>query len=248
MKNIYPSLLEARRTQQKKLAVLIDPDKLRLGNLDKILVLAIQAKVDYFFIGGSLVIHNVLDFCIQEIKKATTIPTVLFPGDISQISNKADAFLYLSLISGRNAEFLIGKHVVAAPILKRSALEIIPTGYMLIDGGSPTTALYISNTTPIPNNRPEIAVCTAMAGELLGLKLIYMDAGSGADRPVSESMIAAVAKNIDVPLIIGGGIKTPEKAAANVRAGADVVVIGNAFEQNPSLILEISEAVHAQSN
>jgi phosphoglycerol geranylgeranyltransferase len=187
----------------------------------------------------------VLDFCIEEIKKISTIPTVLFPGDISQISNKADAFLYLSLISGRNAEFLIGKHVIAAPILKRSSLEIIPTGYMLIDGGSPTTALYISNTTPIPNNRPEIAVCTAMAGELLGLKLIYMDAGSGADRPVSAAMIAAVSKNIEVPLIIGGGIQTPEKAAANVRAGADVVVVGNAFEKNPSLILEMAAAVHA---
>jgi putative glycerol-1-phosphate prenyltransferase len=152
--------------------------------------------------------------------------------------------LYLSLISGRNPELLIGQHVVSAPSVKKSGLEIISTGYMVIDGGAPTTVSYISNATPIPADKADIALCTAMAGEMLGNKLIYMDAGSGAKKAISEEMITAVAKNIEIPLIIGGGIKDAEKAYLNCKAGADVIVVGNAIEKDPSLINEIAAAIH----
>jgi putative glycerol-1-phosphate prenyltransferase len=160
------------------------------------------------------------------------------------LSYRADGILFLSLISGRNAELLIGNHVIASPYLKVSPLEILPTGYMLIDGGIPTTVSYMSNTRPIPSNKEDIAVCTAIAGELLGLKLMFMDAGSGAQTPVSEDMIEAVSGAISIPLIVGGGISSPEKALANLEAGADVIVVGNAIEENPQLIMDIGKAIH----
>jgi putative glycerol-1-phosphate prenyltransferase len=153
--------------------------------------------------------------------------------------------LYLSLISGRNPELLIGQHVISAPFVKKSGLEIMPTGYMVVDGGAPTTVSYISNAAPIPSNKHEIAMCTAMAGEMLGMKLIYMDAGSGAQTPISEAMISAVAGSINIPLIVGGGITDPEKAYLNCKAGANMIVIGNAIEKDPSLIKEMSAAIHA---
>src|SRR5690606_15839987 len=161
------------------------------------------------------------------------------------VSRSADALLYLALISGRNPELLIGQHVISAPFVKQSGLEIISTGYMVIDGGAPTTVSYISNATPIPFNKNEIAVCTAMAGEMLGMKLIYMDAGSGAERPITEAMIAGVANAIEIPLVVGGGITDPEKAYLNCKAGADVIVVGNAIEKDLSLIKDISAAVHS---
>lgn len=244
---IYTSLAAAKKEKQKKFVVLIDPDKVRLGNMDKVLELAIAAKVDYFFIGGSLVVNNMLDDCLIAIKEMCDIPMILFPGNSFQLSYRADAVLFLSLISGRNAELLIGNHVLAAPYLKLSPLEVLPTGYMLIDGGKATTVSYISNTTPIPAAKDDIALCTAIAGELLGLKMIFMDAGSGAVNPVSESMIDAVSSAIDVPLIVGGGIRTPEKALANVKAGADVIVVGNAIEKDPQLILDMAAAVHSMN-
>ncbi len=240
--SIYSSLLAAKREHKKKFVVLLDPDKLRLHNMEQILRLAQLAKIDYFFVGGSLILNDMMEQCISSIRKNSNVPVILFPGDIAQITPNADALLYLSLISGRNPEFLIGKHVVSAPLLKKSGLEILPTGYMLIDGGRPTTATYMSGTLPIPNNKTEIAVCTAMAGEMLGMKLIYMDAGSGADQPVSENMIRAVSQSIDIPLIIGGGIRTPEKVLLNMQAGADIIVVGNAIEKDPSLLIEMSEA------
>ncbi|MCP3929717.1 MAG: geranylgeranylglyceryl/heptaprenylglyceryl phosphate synthase [Bacteroidetes bacterium] len=242
---LYHSFHQAKKSGQKKFVVLIDPDKVRLGNMDKVLDLAIQAKVDYFFIGGSLIVNNMLDKCLQSIRDQCNIPMILFPGNSYQLTYKADGVLFLSLISGRNAELLIGSHVVAAPYLKLSPLEILPTGYMLIDGGIPTAVQYISNTRPIPYVKDDIAVCTAMAGEMLGLRLIFMDAGSGAHTPISEDMIEAVSGAIDIPLIIGGGIRTPEKALANAKAGADVIVVGNAIEKDPNLIIEMSEAVHS---
>src|SRR5205814_1035231 len=174
-----------------------------------------------------------------------SIPVILFPGTPSQVSRHADGLLYLSLISGRNPELLIGQHVISAPAVRKSGLEIISTGYMVIDGGAPTTVSYISNATPIPADKDDIAVCTAMAGEMLGMKLIYMDAGSGAKRAISEEMISRVAKVISVPLIIGGGIKEPEKAYLNCKAGADLIVVGNAIEKDPSLIKEMAAAVHS---
>jgi len=245
--NIYNDLLSAKKDGNKKFAVLIDPDKLRLSKFDEVMQLAIDAHVDYFYIGGSLIVNDMLDEVLTRIKEQTKIPTILFPGSSLQLSYKADALLFLSLISGRNADLLIGKHVVTAPFLKISPVEIISTGYMLIDGGINTTVQYMSNTTPIPAQKNDIAVCTAMAGELLGLKQIYMDAGSGARDCISTEMIDAVSTAIDIPLIIGGGIETPEKAAANVKAGADVIVVGNAIEKDPALIMDISAAIHAEN-
>jgi len=244
---LYKSLLHAKQNGQKKFVVLIDPDKVRLGNMDKVLQLAVEAQVDYFFIGGSLVVNNMLDQCLASIKEKCDIPMILFPGNSFQLSYRADGLLFLSLISGRNAELLIGKHVITAPYLKISPLEIISTGYMLIDGGKATTVTYMSNTTPIPAMKDDIALCTAMAGELLGLKMIFMDAGSGAQNPVSTSMIDAVSSAINIPLIVGGGIRTPEKALANVQAGADVVVVGDAIEKDPKLVSEMAAAVHSMN-
>ncbi len=242
---IYTDLLQAKKKGQKKFAVLIDPDKVRLGKVDKVLQLAKDANVDYFFIGGSLIVNDMLDLLIKSIKENTNIPCILFPGNSYQLSYKADAILFLSLISGRNPELLIGNHVLAAPYLKMSPLEVISTGYMLVDGGVPTTVQYISNTRPIPANKDDIAMSTAIAGELLGLKCMYMDAGSGASNPVPESMIDMVSSAVNVPLIVGGGIRTPEKAMANVKAGADVIVVGNAIEKDPELIIDMSAAIHS---
>ena len=241
---LYETFQEAKQTQQKKFVVLIDPDKVSMGNMDQVIDLATRAEVDYFYIGGSLVVNNMLDHCLETIKKACDIPMILFPGNSFQLSYRADGILFLSLISGRNAELLIGKHVITAPYLKVSPLEILSTGYMLIDGGVHTTVSYMSNTQPIPQNKDDIALCTAMAGEMLGLKMIYMDAGSGAQPPVSEYMIELVSGGLSIPLIVGGGIRTPEKAFANAKAGADVIVVGNAIEKDPNLIIEMSKAVH----
>ncbi|WP_114788897.1 geranylgeranylglyceryl/heptaprenylglyceryl phosphate synthase [Niabella yanshanensis] len=245
--NIYNSLLEKKKNAQKSFVVLIDPDGVTASSLEKLIQLSLKTRVDYFFVGGSLVISNHLDEVIQQIKASCDIPVILFPGSPSQVSKYADALLYLSLISGRNPELLIGQHVVSAPFVKKSGLEIIPTGYIVVDGGAPTTVSYISNAAPIPSDKNEIAMCTALAGEMLGMKLIYMDAGSGAKIPISESMIQSVAQNVEAPLIIGGGITDPEKAYLNCRAGADVVVIGNAIEKDPTLIAEMSQAIHGSS-
>jgi phosphoglycerol geranylgeranyltransferase len=243
--SLYHQLTEKKQAGKKSFAVLIDPDKVNETSIEALVQLSVPAKVDYFFVGGSLVISNHLDECIRQIKKACNIPVVLFPGSPSQVSRYADALLYLSLISGRNPELLIGQHVVSAPFVKKSGLEIMPTGYMVIDGGAPTTVSYISNATPIPSDKNDIAMCTAMAGEMLGMKLIYMDAGSGAKRPITEDMIKLVAQHIEVPLIIGGGITDAEKAYLNCKAGADIIVVGNAIEKDASLIKEISDAIHS---
>jgi phosphoglycerol geranylgeranyltransferase len=242
---LYHQFTEKKKTGKKSFAVLIDPDKVDNEKIDQLLLLSTEAKVDYFFVGGSLVISSHLDECIQQIKSASNIPVLLFPGSPSQVSKYADALLYLSLISGRNPELLIGQHVISAPFVRKSGLEIMPTGYMVIDGGAPTTVSYISNATPIPADKNEIAMCTAMAGEMLGMKLIYMDAGSGAKRAITEQMIEKVAKHIEIPLIVGGGITEPEKAYLNCKAGADVIVVGNAIEKDINLIKEISAAVHS---
>jgi len=241
-KGIYTGLLEAKKQGAKKFVVLLDPDKLRLQKLEQTLDLALECGVDYFFIGGSLVVNNMLDNLLTNIRQRCDIPMILFPGNSFQLSYRADAILFLSLISGRNPELLIGQHVISAPFLKMSPLEIISTGYMLIDGGVQTSVQYMSNTYPIPAAKDDIAVCTALAGELLGLKIIYLDAGSGAQNPVSESMIEAVSGAVQVPLIVGGGIRTPEKVAANMKAGADMIVVGNAIEKDPVLIREMAAA------
>ncbi len=229
----------------KKMAILIDPDKPTDEEVINLAAEADRCGVDFIFVGGSLLTNNGLSNCIRLIKSKTTIPVILFPGNTHQISHQADSFLFLSLISGRNPDMLIGAHVIAAPYLKISGLEIISTGYMLIESGRPTTVSYMSNSSPIPSDKNDIAMCTAMAGEMLGMKLIFMDAGSGALNPVPDSMIENVKASINIPLIIGGGIKTPEMAAAKLKAGADVVVIGNMLEKEPHLVEAFVKAVRS---
>ena len=243
--HIHHTIANGKAKAQKAFAVLIDPDKLNEQSLIHTIEIAVKAKVDFFFVGGSLVVTDTLDTMVSTIKKHCTIPILLFPGSPDQITPKADALLYLSLISGRNPELLIGQHVISAPFVRQSGLEIIPVGYMLIDGGSPTTVSYISNTNPIPSNKNDIAICTAMAGEMLGLKLIYMDAGSGALKAIPTAMIKEVAKHLEIPLIVGGGITSAEKAKENCMAGADIIVVGNAAEKDPELITAISAAIHS---
>ncbi len=240
--DVYAGLLEARRRGEKRLAALLDPDKSRLSHLHQTVELAAEAGVHYLFVGGSLVVNDMLDAVLSDVRQRCGAPIVLFPGNSFQLSYRADALLLLSLISGRNAELLIGQHVIAAPFLRQSPLEIISTGYMLVDGGVVSSVQYMSNTRPIPANKPDIAVCTAMAGEMLGLKTIFLDAGSGALQPVSAAMIEAVRGAVEVPLIVGGGIRTPEQAAADWRAGADVVVVGTAIEQQPGCLRELMAA------
>ena len=241
---IYNKIISDKKANKKSFALLIDPDKQDLSQLLTIINKAEKAKVDYFFVGGSLLTYDSLDTCLKTIKNNSTIPVVLFPGNAMQVNDKADGILFLSLISGRNAEMLIGKQVITAPILKQSSLEVLSTGYILVDSGKPTTASYMSNTTPIPADKDTVSACTAMAGEMLGLKLIFLDGGSGAKNPISSKMIATVSKSIDAPLIIGGGINSGEKALVNCKAGADIIVVGNAIEKNEDLISEISSAVH----
>jgi len=226
-------------------AILIDPDKQNVDQVAALAQKATEAKVDFIFVGGSLLTNDRFEKTIETIKSNTTIPVVIFPGNNLQINKKADAILLLSLISGRNAEMLIGKHVIAAPYLKESKLEIIPCGYMLVESGRQTTAMYMSNTIPIPHDKNEIALCTAMAGEMLGLKIIYMDAGSGAEQAISTSMIKSVKQNLGIPLIIGGGIHTPEDALSACRSGADIIVVGNAIEKDQQLVSSIAKAIHS---
>lgn len=237
---IYNQLKRDSEEGMKKFAILIDPDKMRLEHITEIVNRANAAEVDYFFIGGSLILQNVLDQVIQYIKSHSSIPCILFPGNSFQISTKADAILFLSLISGRNPDLLIGHHVLTAPYLRASNLEIMPTGYMLVDGGVDTTARYISNTQPIPYDKDEIAIATAIAGEMLGLRLLYMDAGSGARTSISTEMISAVKEAVEIPIIVGGGIQSAAEAKSKLEAGADVIVIGNAIEKSPELITEIA--------
>ena len=241
---LYSVLTQRKKEQKKSFAVLIDPDKAPLEVLDELIALGAEASVDFWLVGGSLVVSHRLEEQVQYLKKHSDIPVILFPGSPSQVTRHADALLYLSLVSGRNADLLIGQHVLSAPLVKQSGLEVLSTGYMVIDGGAPTTVSYISNAAPIPANKKEIAQCTALAAEMLGMKLIYLDAGSGARAPVSEEMIAAVAAQIEVPLIVGGGITDADKAVAACRSGTDVVVVGNAIEKDRRLVRSISEAVH----
>lgn len=228
------------------IALLVDPDKSDTSDCKQIGESAESAGVDFFFVGSSLITNGNFEECIQTLKRYS-IPVILFPGNAMQVSINADALLFLSLISGRNPEMLIGRHVLAAPALKKSQLEIIPTGYMLIDSGAPTSVSYMSGTIPIPYDKDDIAYCTALAGEMLGLKLIYLDAGSGARFTVSNHMIEAVKKNISVPLIVGGGIRTPEKISEMCMAGADLIVVGNALEKDPGIIPELVAAAHSAS-
>lgn len=242
---ILKSLQERHRSGKKSIAVLVDPDKIEdASRLNTLIRLASENCIDYFFVGGSLITTTNLSDVVKQIKESVTIPVILFPGSSLQIDAHADAILFLSLISGRNPDLLIGQHVVAAPILRNSKLEVIPTGYILINSGKTTSVAYISNTTPIPDDKYSLAACTAMAGEMLGLQLVYLDAGSGAEKEINNKMISAVRKAVTVPLIVGGGINTTQKALNAWEAGADLIVIGNALEKDPNILTEISDRVY----
>ena len=239
---IYNNILQKQKNKKKQLALLIDPDKQNTQSLIEVAQKANENKVDFILIGGSIISNSINDV-IETVKKNCSIPVVLFPGSLLQVSNKADGILLLSLISGRNPDFLIGNHVVAAPLLKKSKLEILSTGYILINSGVSTSVAYMSNSTPIPYDKTDIAVATAIAGEMLGHKLIYLEAGSGAPKPVDTKMVKEVKKNINVPLIVGGGISTKKELISICDAGADVIVIGTAFEKNLNLLNDFSEVI-----
>ncbi len=244
------TLTNIENTIQEKGAayfILIDPDNLPTNQTEKFVKHCVKSGVDGFLVGGSLLINGDLDKSIKTIKKYCNLPVIIFPGSVSQLSDKADAVLFLSLISGRNAEHLIGKHVLAAPLIKRFNLEAIPTGYMLIESGKTTTAEYVSESKPIPRDKPGIATATALAGEYLGMKLIYLEGGSGAENPVPDEMIEMVSSQISIPVIVGGGIRTPEEAGAKVKAGAKIIVTGNYFENenNWNLISAFAAAIHS---
>jgi len=241
---IHNRLQDLRRQGKKAFAVLVDPDKVTTAQVQHLAGLCNESEVDFLFMGGSLMVTQHLDECIQTFKQHSEIPVILFPGSPSQVSRHADALFYLSLISGRNPELLIGAHVVSAPMVKASGLEVISTGYMVVDGGRATTVSYMSHSAPIPHDKDDIALCTALAGEMQGKHVLYMDAGSGARDPISESMIRMVSSHTEIPLIVGGGITDPEKAYLNCRAGADVIVVGNAIEKDPGLIREMANAIH----
>ncbi|AYB30747.1 geranylgeranylglyceryl/heptaprenylglyceryl phosphate synthase [Chryseolinea soli] len=243
--SVLKTLRDRHALGKKSIAVLVDPDKAEdPARLLQLVNLASENCIDFFFVGGSLVTTSNLAEVVKVIKENVTIPVVLFPGNSMQVEPTADALLFLSLISGRNPELLIGQHVVAAPIIRNTKLEVIPTGYVLINSGRITSVAYISNTTPIPDDKYSLAACTALAGEMLGLQSIYLDAGSGAEKEISAKMIATVRKSVSVPLIVGGGINTSQKAFNALEAGADMIVIGNALEKNPNLLMEISDKVY----
>ena len=234
---IYNSIISKNN---KKLAILIDPGKQNDESLNETVKIADQVKVDFILVGGSLVTEYINDV-VNVIKESTDIPVILFPGNLMQLSKNADGILLLSLISGRNPDYLIGNHVLAASYLKNSGLEIIPTGYILIGTQCTSSVEYISNTKPIPADKPDLIVATAIAGELMGNKIIYLEAGSGSCSSIQRNIIAEVKQNISVPLVVGGGVKTRDDMKDIYEAGADIVVIGSAIEENPAMIKTFAE-------
>lgn len=231
-KSILSHIQIASKKGEKLLAILLDPDKTSVEEIPAISKRIESLNAHYIFVGGSFVENGVTSNFVKKLKENSTIPIILFPGDYSQITNYADGLLFLSLLSGRNPEYLIEQQIKAVPFLKNSTLEIIPTGYILIDGGTNSSVLKVSKTTPIPQNNIELAVSTAVAGMYKGKQLIYLEAGSGAKQVVSAELISEVKRNISIPLIVGGGIRSKEQLKNAYKNGADLVVIGTAFENN----------------
>lgn len=246
--NIYNYLLDRISEKGAAYLILIDPDKISGTKLSDFVKKCETSGVDGFLVGGSLMMNGNLSNTISVIKQNSSIPVVIFPGGISQVSANADAILFLSLVSGRNPEHLIGKQIMAAPVIKAYNLETIPTGYILVESGSVTTAEYISGSKPVPRGKPEIAVATALAAQYLGMKMIYLEGGSGAQLSVPNEMISMVSKNVDVPVIAGGGIRTASDARQKVESGASIIVTGNYFEddENWDKIKEFADAVHVK--
>ena len=239
--NIYQNILSAKKERKKLVAVLIDPEKMDLKNITRFLKKVHNSIATHIFVGGSTDINNETENLVLTVKKETNLPVVLFPGDVSQITNKADGILFLSLLSGRNPKYLIDQQIEAAPILKKTNLEIIPTGYILIDGKKETATQKVSKTKPISQENTRLILDTSLAGEFLGKKLIYLEAGSGATEVVSDIIIKQVSKIISVPLIIGGGIRSKKQLEKAFTAGADLVVIGTAFENDESFFMDLKK-------
>lgn len=238
MTNIYCGILQAKEQGKGLLAILLDPDNIAWENLDLLILKINESPATHIFVGGSQVKTNRSDELISRLKQKVNLPVVLFPGNPSQISNEADAILFLSLISGRNPDYLIGHQVTAAPILRETELEVISTGYMLIESGAETAVERVSKTTPLGRNDLDLALATAQAGEMLGNKLIYLEAGSGARQAVPIEMIELIGRNIKIPLIVGGGIVNLRDIQTAYAAGADLVVIGTAFEKDMDFFVE----------
>jgi len=247
MGTVFDYLLKVKKQKGAGYLVLIDPDKQDIESASTFASQSAEADVDAFLVGSSLLMSDRLDPVVQSVKQVSGLPVIISPGASSHISRYADAILFLSLISGRNPEFLIGEHVKAAPIIKRYGIEAIPTGYMLIEGGTCTSVQFISATLPIPREKPDIAVAHSIAAEMLGMKFVYLECGSGSAMSVPNEMISAVKKQISLPLIVGGGIVKPEDAAEKVRAGADFIVTGNVHENNDdkNLMREFAKAIHS---
>ena len=243
---IYDYLLNTINSKGAAYLVLLDPDKTSEKMLAPFLRKCELSGVDGFLVGGSLMIDGDFESFLEKIKIITNLPVIIFPGEVNQVCQPADAILYISVVSGRNPEHLIGKHVLAAPVIKKLKLEPIPTGYIIVESGSITTAAYISGSMPLPRNKPEIAAATALAAQYLGMKLIYLEAGSGADQSVPNKMIKAVAGYCDIPVVVGGGIRNPQTAREKVENGAKIIVTGNFFEDenNWDLIKNFADAVH----
>lgn len=230
--DIYSNIRTSIAENKRLLAVLIDPDKMELDNVEAVVAKINQSIATHIFVGGSEVDEGVTETIVKAVKQHTKLPIILFPGDISQITNEADGILFLSLISGRNPDYLIGKHVEAVSKLSKTQLEVLPTGYILIENGKQTAVERVSNTKPLDRSNIQHIIDTARAGEFLGMKLIYLEAGSGATYPVEPEIISAVKEELSIPLIVGGGIRTKAQLEAAYNAGADLVVIGTAFENN----------------
>lgn len=232
MNSFYTQLKDRSK---KRIALLVDPDGYDNKSLDELIGYINLNPPDLLLVGGSI-LFKPIEITITALKLGTKLPVFIFPGNVFQLSERADGILFLSLISGRNPEFLIGNHVLAAPHLSRAGIEVIPTGYMLIENGKSTSVEYMSNTRPIPGDKPDIAVATAMAGEMLGLKALYVEAGSGAAHSVDPDMVRAIRQHISLPLMVGGGIRSAQTALELYNAGADMIVVGNAIEKEPGLI------------
>ncbi len=245
--SIHNHLLRIRSEKGAGFVVLIDPDKLDARELPRFAAACERAEVDAFFLGGSLLHATELEVYVRCLKEATNLPVIGFPGYLSQIAGALDAVLFLSVVSGRNPEFLFGQHVHAAPIIRRLGIEPISTGYLLIESGRTTTAQYMSHSMPIPRHKCDVAAATALAAEMLGMRMLFADAGSGADLIIPDEMVSAIAETCSVPLIVGGGLTTPEDVARKVQSGASFVVVGNAIERNPdsTYIADLAAAAHA---
>ena len=224
--------------------VLIDPDRKNEDSISSRVELANNSGVDALFVGGSLIMDGNCTDRVKQIKEISNIPVIFFPGGVGQLNSHYDAMLFMSVISGRNPHYLIGEQVIAAPLVKVMGIETIPTGYILMDGGAGSTVEFVSGTRPIPMNRPDVAVAHALAGQYLGMNLIYLEAGSGAKEPVAPGVVKVVNDAVDVPLIVGGGIRSPETASETVKAGASIIVTGTIIEIHSNRMKELADAVH----